>query len=46
MLDNKRIAKELTRIAKGLVSSGEVANTEGEYNNFTGIIDWKVVRDK
>ena len=41
MMNNKRIASELNRIAKGLVSSGEVANTEGEYKKFTGNIKWR-----
>ena len=42
MLNNKRIASELKRIAKGLVSSPrEVANTAGEYKKFTGTIEWK-----
>ncbi len=36
---NKRIASELTRIAKGLVASDDVANTMGKYENFTGTID-------
>ena len=39
-MDNKRIASELNRVAKSLVAE-EVASMAGEYENFTGIIDWK-----
>jgi len=39
MMDNRKIAKELNRIAKTLVSNN-VANNDGLYKNFTGIIDW------
>jgi len=46
-MSEKRIAKELVRIARDLVSNdprvagrNEVADTEGEYKNFTGIIKW------
>lgn len=41
MMNNNGIAIELKRVAKGLVSSKGVANTAGEYENFTGVIDWK-----
>lgn len=37
---NTKIAKELVKIAKSLVSEQNVANQDGEYKNFTGTIDY------
>ena len=46
-MSEKRIVKELLKIARDLVSNdprvagrNEVADTEGKYKNFTGIIKW------
>ena len=41
MNENVRIAKELVKLAKSLVAEENVANKEGEYENFSGSIDWK-----
>ena len=39
-MDNKRIASELKRVANDLVLADGIANTAGEYENFTGTIEW------
>ena len=38
------IARELNKIAKELIAAGNVANQPGEYNNFTGTIDWRGIK--
>ena len=40
MNNNMKVAKELVKIAKSLIAESNVANQEGEYENFTGTIDW------
>ena len=39
-MDNKKVAIELLKVAKSLVSV-DVADTEGWYRNFTGKIRWR-----
>lgn len=40
IMNNKKIANKLNRIARELMTSGYVANTKGAYMGFTGKVDW------
>ena len=45
-MNKVKIAKQLVKIAKELVSEENIANQPGEYKNFTGEIKWKGTRGK
>ena len=39
-MNNIKVVKELVKIAKSLIAEQNIANQKGDYNNFTGIIQW------
>ena len=46
MKQNIKVAKKLIKLAKSLIAEQNIADKEGYYENFTGIIKWKEINGK